>query len=156
MTKITKTDNNITILNSDNKKVVFEENSQSVFLDDMNVSFPWEYEKWWILLEVKEEEKKLFYNFLIDSKRFVIVNDYFEITEKIIAFFGNIDVLIIKWTKDTSKLIENIDAKLVIPYWEWKDIFLNNLWQKIEKTDIFKVKWELNGEITEFVNLDYE
>ena len=136
--------NNIT-LNKDNYEVV---------LDDFEVSHPWEYEKSWILLEVKEYEKKLFYNFLVEGVHIVIINDdSFELKEEILSFFGDVDILIIKWTKSSAKIYENIEAKVVIPYGEEKDIFLNTLWQRVEELEEYKQKWDFHIENTEFVNL---
>ena len=63
------------------------------------------------------------------------------------------DVLIIKGTKAGVKIYESIEAKLVIPYGEEKEIFLNTLGQTKEILNTFRIKSELNGENTEFVNL---
>lgn len=84
----------------------------------------------------------------------IVQSDNFELTENTLGFFGDVDVLIIKGTKAGVKIYENIEAKLVIPYGEEKEIFLNSLGQTKEAVDTFKLKGELNGEITEFVNLN--
>jgi hypothetical protein len=123
-------------------------------LDSFDVTFPWEYEKSWILLEVKEYNDKLFYNFLIDWKHLVIIpDDSFEIKEDILEFFWDVDILIIKWSAASAKIFENIESKIVIPYGEAKDIFLNTLWQNIEEVNVYKQKGELPIDSTEFVNL---
>jgi hypothetical protein len=57
-------------------------------LEDYSVSFPGEYEKSSILLEVKKYKENLYYNFLIDSKHIVIITeDNIELKEEISDFF---------------------------------------------------------------------
>ncbi len=155
MLEIYYKDNSKIIIEDSNKKwIVFDFIKNNVELDWFLVSFPWEYEKSAILLEVKEYENNLFYNFLIDWKHLIILwVDEFNLKEEILDFLGDIDILLIKWSKNSIKLFENLEAKIVIPYWEWKDIFLNNLGQKIEEVEKFKQKWELPIDNTWFVNL---
>ncbi len=142
------------ITDSNKKSIDFDYKSNKVLLDWYDVTFPWEYEKSWILLEVKEYNNYLFYNFLIDQKHLVIITeDNFEIKESILEFLWDVDLLIIKWSKDATKIFENIEAKIVIPYGEWKDLFLNSLWQQSEEVSVYKQKWELPIDNTEFVNL---
>ncbi len=137
-----------------NSKVFFDTKNSSVKIDDLDVNFPWEYEKWGILLEVKEYESKLFYNFSINWKTLLIItNDKFEQKEEILSFFWDVDVLLIIWTKDSVKVFENIESRVVIPYWEWKDIFLNTLWQTGEEIKVYKSKADSPSDETEFVNL---
>lgn len=144
------------IEDSDTKWISFNTETKQVFLDWYDVSFPWEYEKSNILLEVKEYLDNLFYHFLIDTKHLVIVtSDNFELKEEISDFFWDVDVLVIIWTKEACKLFESIEAKIVVPYGEAKDIFLNTLGQHIEELDRYKHKWELPIDNTEFVNLKY-
>lgn len=143
------------IENSDKKTISFNTETNTVILDWFDVTFPWEYEKSSILLEVKEFEDNLYYNFLIDSLHLVIItNDSFELKEEISDFFWDVDILVIVWSKSSAKIFENIEAKIVIPYWKAKDMFLNTLWQHIEVLNNYKQKWELPVENTEFVNLE--
>ncbi len=145
---------NLIIEDSIKKWISFNTNTKQVLLDSFDVSFPWEYEKSNILLEVKQYAWNLFYHFLIDSKHLVIVSeDNFELKEEISDFFGDVDILIIVWTKDSCKIFENIEAKIVVPYWESKDLFLNTLGQHIEEIEKYKQKWDLPIDTTEFVNL---
>lgn len=142
------------IQNSEKKELSFNTLDLSITIDWFPVSHPWEYEKSGILLEVKEYNEKLFYNFLIDGKHLVIVPyDNFEIKEDILSFFWDVDILIILGSKEGAKAFENIEARMVIPYWEWKDIFLNTLWQHSEEVDNYKVKAELPIDSTLFINL---
>lgn len=142
------------VILSGKKEVVFNTISDNILLDDFEVSYPWEYEKSWILLEVKEYEDKLFYNLLIESNHIVIItSDSFNLKEEILSFFWDVDILIILWSKQSTKIFENIESNIVIPYWEWKDVFLNTLWQHIEAINLYKVKSEKSLDSTEFVNL---
>ena len=146
--------NDLVIQNSDKKEIVFDTDTRDVLLDGFDVAFPWEYEKSGILLEVKEYGENLFYNFLVDGKHVLLVSiDNFELKEKILSFFWDVDLLFIVWTKDAAKIFESIEAKIVIPYGEWKDIFLNTLSQHVEEVTNYKQKWELPFDRTEFVNL---
>ena len=129
------------IQNNDKNSVIFDIKNNTVKIDDFTVDYPWEYEKSGILLEVKEYKKELFYKFFTDSKHCAIVYvDDFEINEDILSFFWDLDVLILIWTKDAVKIYKTIEAKLVIPYWEGKDVFLNTLWQHPEEVINYKVK----------------
>jgi len=130
----------ITIKNSDKKEINFTFEDKKVFLEDFDVSHPGEYEKSGNLLEVKEYTDLLFYKFLIDGKHMCIVtSDSFELKEEIVSFFGDVDILIIIGTKDAVKIFENIEAKVVVPYGEGKDIFLNTLGQHPEAIKMHKV-----------------
>ena len=145
----------ITIKNSDKKEINFTFEDKKVFLEDFDVSHPGEYEKSGNLLEVKEYTDLLFYKFLIDGKHMCIVtSDSFELKEEIVSFFGDVDILIIIGTKDAVKIFENIEAKVVVPYGEGKDIFLNTLGQHPEAIKMHKVWADLDGDRTEFVNLE--
>jgi len=76
------------IIKEDKKEIVFDTSSLEVLLDTFNVTYPGEYEKSGILLEVKEYSNSLFYKFLVDSKRVLIVTkDDFELKEDILSFF---------------------------------------------------------------------
>lgn len=144
----------ISIVDSNKTEIKFETESNNVYLGDFDVSYPGEYEKSGILLEVKEYNEKLFYHFLVDGKHLVIVNtDTIDLKEEILSFFGDVDILVIHGSKESAKLFENIEAKLVVPYTEGKDIFLNTLGQHIEEVASHKIKAELSIDTTEFVNL---
>jgi len=150
-----KKKNLLCIKNADKKEVTFDTELRTVLMDDFNVTYQGEYEKSGNLLEVKEYTDLLFYKFLIDGKHMCIIySDSFELKEEIVKFFGDVDVLIIVWTKQAVKIFENIEAKVVIPYGEGKDIFLNTVGQHTEPVKAFKVWADLDGDRTEFVNLE--
>lgn len=154
MVDIFNKSDDLIIQNSDKKEIRFNRINNSVLLDNFDVTFPWEYEKSGILLEVIEYNNILFYNFLIEWKHLVIIsNDDFEMKEEILSFFWDVDILIIIWSKKSAEIFENIEARIVIPYWELKSIFLTTLWQHPEEIDSYRIKSELPSDLTEFVNL---
>jgi len=147
--------NIICVKNADKKEITYDTAERTVMMEWFDVSHQWEYEKSGNLLEVKEYTDLLFYKFLVDGKHMCIIqSDSFELKEEIVSFFGDVDILIIIWTKDAVKIFENIEAKVVIPYWEGKDIFLNTLGQHTEAVKTHKVGADLDGDRTEFVNLE--
>ena len=143
------------IKNADKKEINFAYDDKKMFLEDFDVTFPGEYEKSGNLLEVKEYTDILFYKFLVDGKHLcVVTSDSFELKEEIVSFFWDVDVLVIVGTKNAVKIFENIEAKVVIPYGEGKDIFLNTLGQHSETVKMFKVGADLDGDRTQYVNLE--
>lgn len=145
----------VIITDSNKTEIKFETEANNVYLGDFDVSYPGEYEKSGILLEVKEYSEKLFYHFLVEWKHLVFINtDSLELKEEILSFFWDVDILLIHGSKESAKLFENIEAKLVVPFAEGKDIFLNTLGQHIEEVSSYKIKAELPYDNTEFVNLE--
>jgi len=144
----------ISIENGKKTEIIFNTLENTVNIDELWVDHPWEFEKSWTLLEVKEYSEKLFYSFTVDSKHLVIItNDSFELKEEILSFFWDVDILIIVWSKESAKIFENIEARIVVPYWDWKSSFLTTLGQHTEEIDSYKIKAELPIDSTEFVNL---
>lgn len=154
MLDIIKNWNVISVKDWNKKEISFDINKNLVSIDWLDVNFPGEYEKSGILAEIKEVDSILIYSFTIDSKHvFIVPTEKLELKEEIISFFWDIDLLIILWTKESIKIFENIEAKVVVPYGETKDIFLNSLGQHIEAVENYRIKWDLDWEKTEFVNL---
>ena len=150
-----KTPDILVIKNSDKKEVLFHTQERKAFLEEFDVTHPGEYEKSGNLLEVRKYTDILFYKFLIDGKHLCIVtSDAFDLKEDIISFFGDVDILIIIGSKDAVKVYENIEAKVVIPYGEGKDLFLSTTGQHPEALKSYKLGAELDGDKTEFINLE--
>ena len=144
----------ITVVDGSKSKIIFDTSSLKVSIDDLDVVHPWEFEKSGILLEVKEYNETLFYSFTVEGKHLLIItSDSFDIKEKILTFFWDVDILIIIGSKESAKIFESIEARLVVPYGDGKSTFLTSLWQHTEEVDSFKVKWEFSLDSTEFVNL---
>ncbi len=146
--------NKLIIQNASKKEVVFNIETKDVSIDSFSISNGWEYEKWSILAEVKDYKGILFYNLTLDAQRIVIItDDTFDFSEEILSFFWDVDLLILPWSKNSIKVYENIEAKMVLPYWEWKDVFFTSISQHKEEIETLKIKWSIQGDITEFVNL---
>lgn len=144
----------IEIVSNSKNKIVFDTSTKLVMIDNLDVTYPWEFEKGGILLEVKEYSNILFYSFTIDSKHLVIIsNDNFELKEEILSFFWDVDVLVIVWSRESAKIFESIEARVVVPYGESKQTFLTTLWQHSEEVPSYKIKWELSDDTSEFINL---
>lgn len=147
----TKKDNSLTIKTDSNVVVDFDKKEISV--DDYNINFPWEYEKSWVLVEVKEYGEKNFYSLKVWGHSVVVIFDEkFEIKEEILSFFGDVDVLIINGTKEAKSVSDNIEARVIIPFGEQKDIFINQLGKEIEPTNKYKYKNNVQDESV-YVNL---
>ena len=138
------------------KQIVFNSSTNEVSLDELIIETPWEYEKWDMLLELQKISDKFIYNFSIDNKHVVIIPyDSLEITESVVSFLGDIDILVIHWNKNTVKTLENIEAKVVIPYWEEKfSVFQHSGKANIEAVASYKVKWQISWDVIEYVNLE--
>lgn len=128
---------------------------KEIKIDYYLLDMPWEYEKSLILWEVKSYQEKMFYSLIIESfKVFVIFDDNFDLKEEIVSFFWDIDILIINTSKNSQTITENIEAKTIIPFWEYKDIYLNSLWQHKEELNSFKIKTkEQFTDTTTYINL---
>nr|MDD3720388.1 hypothetical protein [Candidatus Gracilibacteria bacterium] len=146
--------NNLVTQSSAKKEIIFNLETKDVSIDDFSVSNQGEYEKSGILVEVKDYENNFFYSISVDGYHvFIITTDSFELTEDILSFFGDIDVLLLPGSKNSIKIYENIEAKVVIPYGEGKDVFFATISQHKDEVENFKVKGEIMGDVTEFVNL---
>lgn len=155
MIEIKSAGNEIFLKTSENVNITLNTETNSVEMEGFDVTYPWEYEKAGILLEVKEYDAKLFYHFVVDGKHVVIVNtETLELKEEIVSFFGDVDILLIHGSKTSAKLFENIEAKVVVPFWEGKDVFLNTLGQHIEEVPVAKIKSEMPLDNTEFYNIE--
>lgn len=98
--------------------------------------------------------ERLFYSFAIEGNSVVVIFDEnFEMKEEIMTFFGDVDILLVRGTKTSPKLVENIEARVVIPFGEEKEMFFHTLSQHKEEVSTFKLKGELPSENTEFINL---
>ena len=154
MIELANQGNILKIKNSDNNNIFIDTLEKKVSIEDFWVDFPGEYEKAGILVEVKEYDENLFYSIMNEWKNLLVIfQDSFEMKEEITSFFGDVDILLIVGTKNSPKIVENIEARVVVPFGEWKDVFLNTLGQHKEEVETFKLKAELWVENTEYVNL---
>ncbi|MDD2891689.1 MAG: hypothetical protein PHQ95_01875 [Candidatus Gracilibacteria bacterium] len=146
--------NNQIVITSDKKEIIFE-GPTSIVLDGLIIDFFGEYEKSGFLATFHEVEGKNLFTLRVEGKNIAFVpTDTLEITENVVNFLGNIDILILPGDKNATKIFENIEARMVIPYGEETPLFLSSLGQNIEMVDKYKTKEsDFEGEATVFVRL---
>jgi len=150
---ITSRDNKI-VITSDKKEIMFQ-SPTSIILDGMTIDFFGEYEKSWFMATYHEVEGKSLFTLRIEGKNIAYIpTDTLEITEKVINFLGNIDILILPGDKNATKIFENLEARMVVPYGEESPIFLSSLGQHIEMMDKYKTKEsDFESESTVFIRV---
>lgn len=102
-----------------------------------------------------EVEGKQLFTLRVEGKNIAYVpTDTLEVTEKVVDFLGNIDILILPGDKNATKIFENLEARMVVPYGEETPLFLSSLGQNIEMVDKYKTKEvDFEGEATVFVRV---
>lgn len=154
MLEIKKNEDTIVITNSDKVEITIDTASHNATIDEFDINFPWEYEKWWILSEVQEFDWTLYYNFVTEWKYISFVSkESFELKSDLQKFLNHIDILIINWSKENAKNFENIESKVVVPYGEGKHTFFTTLWQNPEEQKTLKIKGDISGENIDYINL---
>lgn len=140
-------------ISSEKKTIVLE--GQSIVVDEMKIDFPGEYEKSGILVHCLEINETLVYELRIEGRVIAYIPETLTTpTEELTGFFQNLDILVLNGTKDSTKLSELLDARIVVPYGEGKDTFLTTFGQALEPTDKFKPREiDFEGETTVFVRL---
>ena len=132
--------NNQIVITSDKKEISLQ-STESIVLDGMTIDFFGEYEKSGFLATFHEVEGKNLFTLRVEGKNIAYVpTDTLEITEKVVDFLGNIDILILPGDKNATKIFENLEARMVIPYGEGTPVFLSSLGQNIEMADKYKTK----------------
>lgn len=146
--------NNRIVITSDKKEIVFS-GPDSITLDGMSIDFFGEYEKSGFLATFHEVEGKPLFALRVEGKNIAFVpTDTLEITEKVVDFLGNIDILILPGDKNATKIFENLEARMVVPYGEETPLFLSSLGQNIEAVEKYKTKEvDFEGEATVFVRV---
>lgn len=138
---------------SDKKDIRFTDTK--IIIDGKTLDFPGEYEKSGFLAQIVESKSKLFFTVRIEDKNVAYIPyDDAEITEEIGDLFRNINILVIKWSKNSIKIYENLEVQYVIPYWDQKDIFFSTLWQHPEAVKSYKVKELVNDNEIVFINIE--
>lgn len=146
--------NNQIVITSDKKEIIFE-SPTSIVLDSMTIDFFGEYEKSGFLVTYHEVEGKSLFTLRVEGKNIAYIpTDTLEITEKVVDFLGNIDVLILPGNKNSTKIFENVEARMVVPYGEETPIFLTSLGQNIEMVDKYRTKEvDFESESTVFIRV---
>lgn len=144
---------NAIIVSWDKKDISFED--WIVNLDWLVLDFPGEYEKSWIMAHAIEKWEKLIFQIRFLDKIIGYINyEDLVVDEEVVDFFWDIDILIIKWSKESIKTFENLEAKFVVPYWEHKEIFFSTLGQHTEVVSSLRIKEQAGENEVTFVNLD--
>lgn len=140
-------------ITSEKKNILLSEATATI--DDLQIDFPGEYEKSGILVHVTELDTHLVYELRIEGRMVAYVpTGITEGTEALSNALENIDILILPGSKETTKLSEFLDARIVIPYGESRDQFLIAFGQNLEPQDKYKPKEaDFDGESTMFVYL---
>ena len=146
--------NNQIVITSDKKEIVFQ-SADTIVLDGLVIDFFGEYEKSGFLATFHEVEGKNLFALRVEGKNIAYVpTDTLEVTEKVVDFLGNIDILILPGDKNATKIFENLEARMVVPYGEESPLFLSSLGQNIEMVDKYKTKeTDFETEATVFVRL---
>ncbi|MDD2917322.1 MAG: MBL fold metallo-hydrolase [Candidatus Gracilibacteria bacterium] len=146
--------NNQIVITSDKKEIVFE-SPASIVLDGLVIDFFGEYEKSGFLATFHEVEGKNLFTLRVEGKNIAYVpTNTLDITENVVNFLGNIDILILPGDKNATKIFENLEARIVVPYGEETSVFLSSLGQNIEMVDKYKTKeTDFESEATVFVRV---
>lgn len=150
---ITSRDNQI-VITSEKKEIIFN-TPKSIILDTMLIDFPGEYEKSGVLVTHHEIQGVSLFTLRVEGKNVAYVpTDTLEITETVVDFLGNIDILILPGDKSATKIFENLEARMVIPYGEETPLFLSSLGQNIEMVEKHRTKEiDFESESTVFVRV---
>lgn len=117
---------------------------------------PGEYEKSGVLLQTRLIGENLVHELQVERKIIGYVPaEILEPTDALIAFFEDLDVLLISGSKSDIQIFEALEARVVIPYGEFRDGFLQSIGQaSLEAVDKYKSKeTDFSGESTVFVKL---
>lgn len=132
--------NNQIVITSEKKEIIFA-SPTSIILDTMVIDFPGEYEKSGFLVTFQEIQGTCLFVLNVEGKNIAYVpTDTLEITEKIVDFLGNIDILILPGDKNATKIFENLETRIVVPYGPETPLFLSSLGQNIEAVEKYKTK----------------
>ena len=141
-------------ISSEKKAIVLE--GGGIQVDGMTIDFPGEYEKSEVLVHAMDLAGSIVYELRVEGRVIAYLPPTVtqESEEQLSAFFQNLDILVLAGSKESAKISEFLDARIVIPYGEGKDIFLTTFGQAIEAVDKFKPKEaDFEGEKTVFVRL---
>ena len=123
----------------------------------INIDTPWEYEVSNILIYSKLLNWNLSFSATIDWKNFVFIKstDLWSSESEISEFVWNLDVLILPSIKWSNKLIESLDPRIAIPYWDQLPDFFTRISKTPEYVDKIKLKdADFQGESTMFIALN--
>lgn len=105
-----------------------------IMIDDYEIDFPGEYEKSGIIAEVHEFGENLTVTRLTVGDRTVLFlpETIESMTSDMTEFAGNVDILLVPGKKELQKVIETIDARVVVPYGAGKSALFGAFGQSVE------------------------
>lgn len=145
---------NVLTISTDKKLVTF--GPEGLSIDGLAIVMPGEYEKSGILLQTRLIGESLVHELQVERKIVGYVPaEILEASEDLIAFFDELDVLLISGAKSDVQIFETLEARVVVPYGEFRDTFLQTVGQAgLEAVEKFKTKEaDFSGETTMFVKL---
>lgn len=145
---------NILSIVTDKKTLKF--GAEGLEIDGLKIEMPGEYEKSGVLLQTRRIGENLVHELQIERKIVgYIPAEILEPTEDLVAFFDDLDILLISGSKSDIKIFESLESRVVIPYGEWRDGFLQSIGQaSLEAVEKYKSKEsDFSGETTVFVKL---
>ena len=145
--------NSLPVITSEKKILSFMTDSISV--DGMKIDFPGEYEKSGFGIQVTEVGS-LVYELQIEGKTVAFLpSTITEGDETLAGAFHDIDLLLVHSSKESVKLVELLEPRMVVPYGENIDALLLPLGQgSLESVDKYKTKEvDFEGENVVFVKL---
>ena len=146
---------NILTITTEKKQVLLGQDD-TLTIDGLTIDMPGEYEKSGILLQTRRIDGILIHELQVERKIVgYIPASVTEASEWIIAFFDNLDILLVSGSKNDNKILEALESRVVIPYGESRDSFLQSVGQsELEAIEKYKSKEaDFGGETTIFVRL---
>jgi hypothetical protein len=146
--------NSLPVITSEKRIISFL--SDSINIDGMKIDFPGEYEKSGFGAQVVDIGGTLVYELQIEGRTIAFLpNTITEGDETLAGAFHDIDLLLIHSSKESVKLVELLEPRMVVPYGENIDALLLPLGQgSLERVDKYKTKEvDFEGENVVFVKL---
>lgn len=131
--------NNTVTIESDKKVIEFL--PWSVILDGLTLEMPWEYEKWGFLAYAQEENEALVFQIMIEGYHIWFIPSFMpDLSSATLDFLWDIDVLILFAKKESTVIIEKIEPRLVIAYWENAHDLAIHMWVSEPATQKYRLK----------------
>lgn len=139
---------------SDKTEIVLSENN--VRINDFTIDMPGEYEKSGVLVHTDFLDEKPVTLIRTENKNIAYLPfGVKEVTEEVVDFLWNIDILMLPGSKEQVKTFENLEAKVLLPSGENRTELLVALWQNVEAVSKYKTKEaDFDGERTLFLLLE--
>ena len=146
-------DGRVLAANSDKVEIFFSEKGLSIA--GYGIDFPGEYERSGVLVEVLEFQGALAFHLKSEGVTMAwLDHEKFEASKDLVDFLGDVDVLVVRGSKESAKAAEGIDARVVVPYGPGAQPFLAALGQNLEAAAKYKLKEaDLSADVTKYVSL---